>query len=365
MYQNHLKRVSLSGFKSIKQLDLELGPINILIGANGAGKSNFISIFTFFKNILDGNMQYHIKSNGLANSFLHFGPKVTDKIRLDIQFDPKGYHAEFIHDKNDDLLLFNFEHGSIKNSENVGTLVRSIGDDGLPNYAVTESKFVYSQLFEDMKKCCVYHFHDTSSAAYFKQAQRLDSSVILRPDAANLAIVLYYIKRYFPDDYYQIVLEIRTVAPFFHDFHFEPQGEPGNEFLLLRWIHNTNNGIFSANQLSDGTARFICLATLFLQPAQHRPSTIVIDEPELGLHPNAIENLAEMIKSVSETNQVIISTQSVELANYFEPEDFIVVEEHNGVSEFKRLEREPLEVWLEEYGMGQIWTKNIVGGNPK
>ncbi len=164
--------------------------------------------------------------------------------------------------------------------------------------------------------------------------------------------------------YQQIVSAIQTVAPFFHDFYLEPTGEDGDENILLRWVHTEHDTPFSANVLSDGTARFICLATLFLQPACDRPDTIILDEPELGLHPAALAALADIIRVTARETQVICSTQSVEFSNFFAPEDFIVVDAKEGVSTFRRLEKELLEHWLEEYGMGDIWVKNLIGGRP-
>ena len=122
---------------------------------------------------------------------------------------------------------------------------------------------------------------------------------------------------------------------------------------------------FSAQTLSDGTARFICMATLFLQPKDFLPKTIVLDESELGLHPTALRVLAEMIKSVNDSVQIIIATQSITLANCFKPDDFIVVDYENGESKFNRINnQESLEVWLENYQMGDIWDKNLIGARP-
>ncbi len=116
--------------------------------------------------------------------------------------------------------------------------------------------------------------------------------------------------------------------------------------------------------LSDGTARFICLATLFLQPESLRPDTIILDEPELGLHPAALDVLAEIVHVTTKETQVICSTQSVAFANLFMPKDFIVVDAENGVSRFQRLEEKRLVEWLQDYGMGDIWAKKLIGVRP-
>ena len=113
---------------------------------------------------------------------------------------------------------------------------------------------------------------------------------------------------------------------------------------------------------SDGTIRFICLATALIQP--YYPSTIIVDEPELGLHPYAIDVLAELIKSASGETQVIISTQSPALVNNFEPEDIVIVDRKDGASTFTRLNKKELNNWLEEYALGELWVKNIFSGGP-
>ena len=132
---------------------------------------------------------------------------------------------------------------------------------------------------------------------------------------------------------------------------------------LLKWQKKGCDDIFTASQLSDGTLRFICIATLLLQPEELMPSTIIVDEPELGLHPFAITVLAEMVKSVSQKKQLILSTQSAELLNWFDPEDVIVVDNGSQGSIFRRLTTEELGAWLEEdYSLGDLWNKNLFGG---
>ena len=361
----HLKRVQIQGFKSIASLDLKMNPINILIGANGSGKSNFISLFSFLRHLSEGKLQTYVEQNGFANTFFHFGAKTTKIISLKLDVGSNGYHAEFVHGEANDALVFQQEHCTFTGSNKTFSIRGRLGESGLLPGSEAESSYVSKYTREYLNECRVYHFHDTSSSATFKQAQQLSSNTYLQNDAANLGAFLYLLKQEYPASYQDILAAIQTVAPFFHDFYLVPQGREGDESILLRWTHREHDAPFSANQLSDGTARFICLATLFLQPEEFRPSTIVLDEPELGLHPAALEVLAEIIEVTAKTTQVICSTQSVTFANFFEPEDFIVVDQEKGVSQFVRLEKARLQAWLEDYGMGDIWMKNLIGGRPE
>lgn len=208
----------------------------------------------------------------------------------------------------------------------------------------------------------VYHFHDTGKSAKVKQEHNISNNRVLLFDAANLAAFLYRLKNNYQKNYYEIVQTIQLIAPYFADFVLEPQ-EGNEEHIVLKWQQKGCEDVFNASQLSDGTLRFICLATLLLQPHKLQPATIIIDEPELGLHPYAITIFAELVKQISDEKQIIISTQSVELLNEFDVEDVIVVDRSENGSEFKRLNEEELEVWLEEdYALGDLWKKNILGG---
>jgi predicted ATPase len=361
----HLQHVAIEGFKSIKQLDLEMNPINILIGANGSGKSNFISLFTFLRNLSEGKLRTYVEKQGFANTFFHFGAKKTAKISIDLEVGNNGYHVDFVHGENEDSLVFEKEYCTFSESPKIWPVKGKLGESGLLPDSEAKSDYVRKYTREYMQGCRVYHFHDTSQSAGFKKAVDINASDYLYQDASNVAAFLYRLKHDYQTSYQDIVSAIQTVAPFFHDFYLEPRGETGNERLILKWIHRDHDTPFSANQLSDGTARFICMAVLFLQPLDLKPNTTVLDEPELGLHPAALDVLAELVKSVSKSNQVICSTQSIAFANQFEPNDFIVVDQEQGASTFARLNREDLEYWLEDYGMGDIWTKNLIGGRPE
>ena len=365
---NNLKHIKLAGFKSIDKLDLPMKNINMLIGANGAGKSNLISLFTFLRHLSQGKLVNYVASEGGTDRFFHFGSRHTSKIAIDIKVGENAYHVEFSPNYDDDSLVFDKEYCKFSGSSRMFKLYPKKGESGFVSGEAADSFYVKKYTREYLEKCRVYHFHDTSNQAQFKKTNKLVNYYYLEKNASNIAPFLYFLKNNKIENhrqsYNKIVSAIQFVAPFFHDFYLEPTGEKGDESILLRWIHAKHDSPFSANVLSDGTARFICLATLFLQPAERRPHTIILDEPELGLHPAALGALADIIHATAKETQIICSTQSVAFANLFQPEDFIVVDSKDGVSNFKRLEKDSLEHWLDDYGMGDIWAKNLVGGRP-
>lgn len=196
-----------------------------------------------------------------------------------------------------------------------------------------------------------------------KQVASLHDTVSLAHDASNLAPFLLMLQRSYPESYRDILSAVRLVAPFFDDFVLEPNQE-NKELVGLRWRQKGYETVFGANQLSDGTLRFICLATVLLQPSELQPSAIILDEPELGLHPSAVQILAELVHSISRRKQIIISTQSAALLSCFDADDVIVAETSDEGSVYRRLSPEKLEGWLEDYTLGEIWEKNIIGGRP-
>jgi predicted ATPase len=207
-----------------------------------------------------------------------------------------------------------------------------------------------------------YHFHDAGDTAPVKRPHPSNDNLILKPDADNLAAYLAMLHADYPQEYERIVDAIRLVAPFFGGFVIR---EPLPKNIELEWFERDSPDTpFRAHVLSDGTLRFICLATLLMQPMDLLPDTILIDEPELGLHPYAINVLADMLKQVSEQKQVILSTQSVELLNAFEAKDVVVAERVEGATRLRRLDAEDLGDWLEDYGLGELWKRNILGGRP-
>lgn len=355
-----LNKLTVKGFKSIKSLeDFELRNLNVLIGANGAGKSNFIGIFRLLNNIYHQNLQSYLQKKGGIDSFLHFGRKNTEEIYLCFYFALNSYEI-LLSPTLDNKLIFDLEKVYFKGVY-YGSKTEHLGINHFESPLKDESSTVKNFVKQAIKLWMIYHFHDTSDTAKVKGKHAINDNLALKSDAENLAPYLYMLKAKYRKEYQRIVDTIRLVLPFFDDFvHRE-----NDEFVELEWLQKGHfDTPLKAHYLSDGSLRFICLMTLLLQPLELLPDTILIDEPELGLHPYAIAILADVIKQVSEEKQIIISTQSVELVNHFEPNDVVVVNQKEGVSDFERLDNDKLSSWLEEYSLGELWTSNLFGGRP-
>lgn len=364
MSESKLLRMKISGFKSIKECDIRFNDINVLIGSNGAGKSNFISVFTFLQNVITGNLQLHAATSGM-NSLFYLGQKTTDTISMEFYFGgvlgKNSYRFDLV-PSDDGRLIFKQEifgyHGAWDYDGKLGSgHVESRWEAGTGKGMDDYVKPVLRGL-----SWRVYHFHDTGKTSKMKQEHNLSNCEVLMQDASNLAAFLFRLKNNYTKEYNDIIRTIRLVAPFFDDFSLRPQ-ENNPEKIVLRWRQRGCEDVFNASQLSDGTLRFICLATLLLQPHELQPATIIIDEPELGLHPYAITLLAEIVQQLSTEKQIIMSTQSVELLNEFKPEDVLVVDRTQEGSAFKRLNATELEAWIQDdYALGDLWKMNIIGG---
>ena len=365
---SNIQRMKIEGFKSIKSLDIELKPLNILIGANGAGKSNFISAFKFLNELASRNLQYYIAQSGGVERFLHFGSKNTQSLIFKLDFGANKY-AVNLKPALPDTLIIEKEYAIFDGNKvgyHGGTKTVPLNDllaleTSLSDSSEGISKHTNNRLQTSYK---IYHFHDTSSTAPVKKTCSLNDALALQSDGGNLASFLYVFKNSptFLNHYQKIVATIQLVAPFFQDFILEPDAN-GN--ILPRWKHRNSEKSWTFNDLSDGTLRFICLTTLLQQPFNCIPETVLIDEPELGLHPHALNILASMLKSVAaQGKQVIVSSQSVTLINHFSAEDLLVADQVNNETVIRRLEEDEVTAWLEEYTLGSIWEKNIIGGSP-
>ncbi len=364
-----LQRVILKGFKSIRDMDLELRPLNILVGANGAGKSNLVSFFKMLNEMMGMRLQTHIATTGRAQSLLHFGPKTTPQMEAKMVFESDNgidtYNMRLFHAAGDTLIFAEEKLSFLQagyprprladlGSGHGETRIVQKADEGNPTARVFRNLLNY---------CRVYHFHDTSATARVRQYCYIGDNRWLMPDAWNLAALLLRLRDSNEAAYKRIVSTIRLIAPFFNDFDLEPTG-PDKREVILNWRDRGSDQVFGPHQLSDGTLRAVCLVALLLQPIEELPDLIVVDEPELGLHPYALNAIAALFKKASHHTRFLVATQSSSFLDNFDPEDVIVVDREGKESKFERHKGAELEAWLEEYSLGEIWEKNIIGGGP-
>ena len=357
-----MNRIEIEGYKSLKKINTPLNPINILIGSNGSGKSNFLSFFEMLNHIYERKLSPYVALNGGTARFLHKGSKVTDSIKAKVTFNQNTYGFELKEGENQFVFMHEWLGYTSKASWiNDRTDISSYKNEAeIKSYSgLTRGGYIKDYLRTISK----YHFHDTGKQSPFTHESNIQNDIFyLYKSGDNLAAFLYGIQQKEPMTYKRIVRVIQSVAPYFSDFYFNPN-ENGN--LRLLWHDKFSETVYGPTDLSDGTIRFIALTTLFLQP--NPAKLIVIDEPELGLHPVAISKLAGLMKSVKERGtQIIAATQSADLISYFEPEDVITANQVDGETMLSRLDAKQLAHWLDDYTLGDLWKNNIIkGGQPR
>ena len=364
--QNALDKVTIKGFKSICSLkDFELTNLNVLIGGNGAGKSNFIEFFRLLRAIMDDNLNDFIRNGGGISDFLFNGRKVTNRLEFEMFFGERGYRFHITPGAKEQCSIAG--EARFYESSTSGWWFLGHSNDGtslLVKEAKSKSKdSKYSKpVYDAITSWRIYHFHDTSSTAGMRHAEIIQDNKKLRHDGSNIAPCLLGLQKNNSSIYSEIIDAVRLVIPFFDNFILEPEEFGEKKTVNLSWKQKGSDYPMQPYHFSDGSIRFICLATALLQPEP--PSTMIFDEPELGLHPSAISILAELIQSSAKQTQLIVATQSPLLINDFAVEDIIVVNRKNGASTFERLQEKDFNVWLEEYSVGELWTKNVIAGGP-
>ncbi|MBA3544957.1 MAG: AAA family ATPase [Nannocystis sp.] len=360
-----LEEITLSGYKSIRELKalrLDRG-LNVLIGANGSGKTNFIRFFELLGHMMDPSkgLQNYVSQRRGADAFLFRGAKVTPELSAHLTFGQNEY--KFTLRASDDGFSLFFAHESAPFSgpyDPPTTRDQGSGHresrlaQGFPLGSKSETWTVTT-----LQGWRVHHFHDTSPGARIMGLINIVDNDTLHSDAGNLAAFLMRIARTHPEHFARIVETVRQVAPFFGAFVLK---EVASGQTQLLWKDRYCDLVYYPSQLSDGTLRYICLATLLLQPDP--PPTLIIDEPELGLHPLAIKLLASLLHDAAQRGQLIVSTQSSLLLDEMDPEQVIVTNQRDGATVLERLDDRQLGAWLEEYTLGQLWEKNQIGGNP-
>lgn len=373
-----IRILDIENFKSIRQQSIELRQLNIMVGPNGSGKSNLISFFKFLERLSDQQLNQYVFQSGGINNFLFKGYEVSSYLLFKLQMSesPESVHTnlyECVLSSDGENYRFEQETIGYWDESQYQTPFRLNLEKGnrkreadIKKHRDAQLSKVAMYIYGYLRNLKVFHFHDTSDNAQVKLPQPMGEVYDFKSEAENLAPLLLHFKEQHFKTYWRIVETIRLVYPLFHDFVLEESpASKGN--ITLRWQERGGDQVFDARQISDGTLRFICLAVLLIQPpdSTYVPQTIVLDEPELGLHPFAIRILAELLQKAAREKQIVLATQSVSLINHFRPEDLLIVERNEqGASVFKRLKNEDFADWLEDYSLGQLWERNFLGGRP-
>ncbi len=339
--------------------------MNVFIGSNGSGKSNLIEVFHFLREIVTRNLANYTGLKGGADTLLHFGRKHSQEMEFFLEFAEgnisNAYKISLSGTDKDTLTIINetaYYHEKDKHPNLSELQIVSASQESKLN---KENHICARQVINDLDSYRIYHFHDTSDTARVKGTGDLEDNCFLRPQADNLAAFLYWMFKKKPDHYANIRDTVRQIAPFFDDFRLAPS-LLNEDKIWLEWKEKGSDTYFNASSFSDGTLRFICLATLLLQP--ELPTVILLDEPELGLHPAASNLLADLLLSAATRTQIIVATQSVTLINQFDQNLVWAVDRNDGKSVFRHLKNEDMQKWMDGYALGELWEKNVLGARP-
>lgn len=349
-----LNKLTVNGFKSIESCELELQRLNVVIGPNGAGKSNLLSLFRLLRALAQGNLGLFVGEAGGAGSLLHLGPPRAAGIVLTLDWQDASLTLGLLAADNDRLI---FDRESVLLPDAAPYALASRGSLEAALASTTDA--APGRLRARLAALRVHHFHDTSASSGIRRSTSLHDNRWLREGGENLAACLLLMRDTAPEHYRRIVEVIRLAVPAFGDFDFKPH--PKAETVLLNWRHRHADEVLGPHQLSDGSLRFMALATLLLQPVL--PELVILDEPEIGLHPQAIGLLAEWLKLAAQQTQLLVATQSPLLVDCLTAEDVLVIDCPDGRTRLRRLNAPELAEWLTDYTLGELWHMNVLGGN--
>lgn len=362
--QRAITSLDVRGFRSIEETSLSFEKMNILVGANGSGKSNLLEVFRMLSFLAHQRLEYYGSLQSSLPTLFFGGFPKTDEIRILLKFSStvgsNEYRLSLVGSRTQDLKLFIKEEAVSFQSKmpNASKTTQSFDSMKKETNLVGKGKTGIPWVAADFLKKIVFYRPDLGAGSKLKGFAKIDDNESFASDASNLAPFLYRLQEKDSHRFTKIKRNLQRVAPFVEDIILRPS--PLNEgYIKLEWKPKRMEGYWDAYSLSEGTLRFLALITLLLQPDP--PDVILLDEPEVGLHPFAVHLLVNLM--MSHPSQFVLATQSADLLDYFQPSHLIITERKGEASVFSRLESEPLAIWLEEYKTGELWEKNILGGN--
>ena len=378
---NGITRLRVQGYRSLGDVTLEFGQVNVVIGANGSGKSNLLSFLRLLPLLRTRSLRRFVADLGGADALLFRGGKITPELFAEIELRHDGevlrYDLRLARTQADGLVFV--EEGVAQQEADGAWSRQSLGvghTESLLEEA--EGSGAVHAMCRALARIGFYHFHDTSPTSSLRSAGRANDHRSLRSDGSNLAAYLLALQQSPAHRAEWRLLSglVRRIAPFIKELEPAPVNADPETFRIdnpgadadrvsvrLDWLdeHDQRYGV---HQLSDGTLRAIALFSALTQPKDRLPACISIDEPELGLHPAALTLLVGLMRSVAPRCQVFLATQSTDLLDRFDVEEVVVADRVDGATRFTRLDPIGLAGWLEDYSLSELFDKNLLGGRP-
>ncbi len=372
-----LKSIRIRGFRSLADVELsDLGRASVLIGANGSGKSNFMHFFDMLSWMLKSRrLGEFVERYGGADDQLHGGSRTTPTLQAEIGLDTESgrneYRFTLAHAHPDRFMFTEEAFRFSRKDRRTEAPWTHLGGDGHREARIVDAaqspprpevnQKTARTITYLLRNCAVYQFHDTSDNSNFKKRWDLEDNNYLRSHGGNLSAILYRLEQEDNRRFELICQHIARVLPVFDRFQIEDSYGK----VLLRWKAKGTEKTFGAHLTSDGSLRFFGLVTLLNLPREMLPDVLLLDEPELGLHPVAVALIGDMIKTLSRDVQIIVATQSPLLVDTFDLEEIIVLELEGDCTKFRSLKVDDYRCWLDEsFTLGELWQKNLLGGRP-
>lgn len=389
--------IKIEGFRSLKLVELNLCPLTVLIGPNGSGKSNFLDLLSLIGEGATGGLGEGIAKRGGFDNIafkgqpgdvfteFHYKPEgVFQEEKAPVYFKVKlkkvgsgariwfeqvskapAYHPTsltLMHRDKDGCMFRSIKTGLKEELEEEGKALESDSEFAIFQVKDQDKYPTPYKLLRQLQDWTFYRDIDVGIEAPIRQPGLVRPTVRLASSGANLASVLYSIQQQHPATWKEIEELLETVYPEFHSITFPPEGGDGK--VVLRWWERPyeREGGFSASLLSDGTLKLLCLIAILKSPDP--PPLICIDEPELGLHPDWIKVVAELLQSAATRTQLVVATHSPQLVSKLSPEYIIVTDKEGGQTVFRSLAQEDLTKWLKEFNLGELWLAGHLGGRP-
>jgi len=382
-----LDTIRLENILSYSMTTLELGSLNVLIGANASGKSNLIEIISLLA-ATPNNLLIPIREGGGVTDWLWKGSENTSSIasiKVSLPYSPspnqhlqyqfaftRNYHRFELVDEaivDNDIQYYSYQNGYPILNTLIDTTHRT--QRQLQRRDVSIEQSILSQRREaDLYPELTYLANQFNQIRFYREwnlgrytmprlPQKADlPNDFLLEDASNLGLIINQLQNN-PSTKKQLLTLLQEFCGYIEDITTKTEGNTIQIFFHERGLRQP----VPVTRLSDGTLRYLCLLAIFCHPEP--PPLICLEEPELGLHPDILPTIAPLLQECAKRTQLIVTTHSDVIVDALTdtPESIIVCERDENGSQLKRLQQTDLKIWLEKYSLGQLWRSGEIGGN--